>query len=437
MAGFFGWPVRPKGEGRAPLQQSAADIEMQARTARSHRGAELARRVLGLPDAHPNHRPSADYKKCRTAETLFAAVCAADGSGGPKPDDAWFGLQWTKWEEANGKQPRLSSEKAAPAPFTAPDAAPDAPPAAGKKNFWSNPLAQLLLRSLVHMWNKDGSHSSFKTINDFRNCVLDILNVSIPPSTVGRYHKAEVDAYAAGKGLRKKPNVLAAVLSEYKESKEFVEKLGVEPAAVPGTAYKFLPEWYEELKEASVELFDLVGFGGPTVQGLAAAVVLEHTDEDEKALAWIPSIDWCHWFMHKHLHLEVRKVTGSASTPEMIAKQDELQLMNLQRFAVRLANGLKPKYFYGSDQFGIHLFPHAGYKWARKGEGHITHVLKEDKRQLTGDIRECMCVAVAYEASLSPSRAVAVLLLVHSCSHQRGRRAAVGALDQCRQDRHL
>ena len=65
---------------------------------------------------------------------------------------------------------------------------------------------------------------------------------------------------------------------------------------------------------------------------------------------------WCYWFMHKHLNLVCRRVTGHSYTPEEIAKQDELHQRNLKRIAVLRRQGLDPKYIFGSDQFGIYLF---------------------------------------------------------------------------------
>jgi len=63
-----------------------------------------------------------------------------------------------------------------------------------------------------------------------------------------------------------------------------------------------------------------------------------------------------------------------------------LHNITLQQLAVRLDEGLKPKYVLGSDEFGMHLFPRSPWKWEKKGAEEVKSVLKEDKRQYTGDL---------------------------------------------------
>ena len=194
-----------------------------------------------------------------------------------------------------------------------------------------------------------------------------------------------------------RPLVMTALAKEFKEYEEDRKKLAEEPeldgsaAAGAGVAArKFLSAWVPELKAACEEVIDMVGFSANVVQALAESVVLEHAvkGEDEVEETWEPSMTWCYWFMHKHLNLVCRRVTGHSYTPEEIAKQDELHQRNLKRIAVLRRQGLDPKYIFGSDQFGIHLFPQGAYKWAKKGDGHVTNLMKEDKRQLTGDLCE-------------------------------------------------
>ncbi len=47
---------------------------------------------------------------------------------------------------------------------------------------------------------------------------------------------------------------------------------------------------------------------------------------------------------------------------------------------------MKSKYVLGSDEFGMHLFPTSQWKWEKKGAEEVKSVLKEDKRQYTGDL---------------------------------------------------
>ena len=56
--------------------------------------------------------------------------------------------------------------------------------------------------------------------------------------------------------------------------------------------------------------------------------------------------------------------------------------ITLQRLAVRLDEGLKSKYVFGSDEFGIHMFPRSQWKWEKMGVEDVKSVFKEDKRQV-------------------------------------------------------
>ncbi len=52
---------------------------------------------------------------------------------------------------------------------------------------------------------------------------------------------------------------------------------------------------------------------------------------------------------------------------------------------MRFDEGLKSKYVF-PEEFGMHLFPTAQRKWEKKGAEEVKSVLKEDKRQYTGDL---------------------------------------------------
>ena len=51
-----------------------------------------------------------------------------------------------------------------------------------------------------------------------------------------------------------------------------------------------------------------------------------------------------------------------------------------------IADGLDLKYVFGSDQFGVHMFPQANWQWEEKGASEVKGCLSEDKSQYTGDI---------------------------------------------------
>jgi len=144
--------------------------------------------------------------------------------------------------------------------------------------------------------------------------------------------------------------------------------------------------------------------------------------------------------MHKHLNLVCRRVTGHSYTPAEIAKQEELHQRNLKRIAVLRRLGLDPKYIVGSDQFCIHLFPQGAYKWVRKGEGHVTNLMKEGKRQLTGDQRELQSHVMSqwrlrYYCAFCPHPS-AVINAAGSSSHPSGREAHRRSVEGARRVRH-
>ena len=47
---------------------------------------------------------------------------------------------------------------------------------------------------------------------------------------------------------------------------------------------------------------------------------------------------------------------------------------------------MNPKYVFGSDEFGMHMFPRSQWKWGKMGAEEVKSVLKEDKIQYTGDL---------------------------------------------------
>ena len=47
---------------------------------------------------------------------------------------------------------------------------------------------------------------------------------------------------------------------------------------------------------------------------------------------------------------------------------------------------MKSKYVLVSDEFGMLLFPTSHWKWGKMGAEEVKSVLKEDKRQYTGDL---------------------------------------------------
>jgi len=104
---------------------------------------------------------------------------------------------------------------------------------------------------------------------------------------------------------------------------------------------------------------------------------------DDEAMMYTPSLEWDYWFIRVQMNLRLRKVCGAPVSPEARVKQDKLHKISLQRLAVRIADGLDPKYIIGSDQFGMHLFPQASFVWVTKGDSEVKGALEEDNTQVT------------------------------------------------------
>ena len=301
--------------------------------------------------------------------------------------NAWVESKWTSWAAANGDPKPLKigkadepSSAAAGAGALAEDGAADgAVPAAGVRRYaWANKTTRMLLTSCMHIFAKDGSHCGWLKVSEYQERVLQWLNYSVPESSAARQLAAEKADYAAGGGMRSRPDIINSVLADYNAIVEKLKSVKDEPDEQvehkgAKTSFKFPPAYYQQLKVDCAELMDMMGFGSCTVHALAASIVRDKADDDERHLSWEPSMDWCYWFMHAQLGLVVRNVTGFVCTAEQIAKQDDLHLSNLKTLALAFHDGLPIKYLLGSDQFGLFLFPHAEWKWEKVGAGHATN----------------------------------------------------------------
>jgi hypothetical protein len=148
----------------------------------------------------------------------------------------------------------------------------------------------------------------------------------------------------------------------------------------------FGSELLPALVERCNSVIDVAGFGADLVA--AFAVELYHASVDEAVdVLWVPSPQWCYWFMHKHLGLVPRRITNhSTASPAQVGLQARLHALNVEHIAIARHEGLPDKYIMGSDEFGHHLFPFNKVKWEKKGAQHVSSDLPEDKRQYTGDI---------------------------------------------------
>ena len=158
-----------------------------------------------------------------------------------------------------------------------------------------------------------------------------------------------------------------------------------------GSPCKFDPLWYPELITMTEESLDSIGFGPETIQVCATQIYTEKLSlTPEDASCYTPSDRWCYWFMRQKMGLSLRKQCTTPLTPEAKAKQDQLHEITLQRLALLLDEGLKSKYVIGSDEFGMLFFPQGQYRWVKAGSKEVKPVVKEDRRQYTGDIAHNM-----------------------------------------------
>jgi hypothetical protein len=101
--------------------------------------------------------------------------------------------------------------------------------------------------------------------------------------------------------------------------------------------------------------------------------------------AWQPSKEWGLWFLNNIMKLTPRRITSHAVSAKESEEHERFHNITLQRLAIMFHEGLKLKHVSGSDEFGMHYFSQAKWKWDKKGSKKVERYMKEDKRQFTGD----------------------------------------------------
>jgi hypothetical protein len=261
-------------------------------------------------------------------------------------------------------------------------------PLAPKTYNGANAALMACCNTWMHVWAADGTHAGWRTTVQLVAQLHEQLYHAVPPSTAARWLAAEKARYEQGKGVRKKPDLVelikaATATATAQRSGAVAEDLLVE-VEPPQTV--FGSELLPALVERCNSVIDVAGFGADLVA--AFAVELYHASVDEAVdVLWVPSPQWCYWFMHKHLGLVPRRITNhSTASPAQVGLQARLHALNVEHIAIARHEGLPDKYIMGSDEFGHHLFPFNKVKWEKKGAQHVSSDLPEDKRQYTGDI---------------------------------------------------
>jgi hypothetical protein len=211
-------------------------------------------------------------------------------------------------------------------------------------------------------------------------------NVSVAQAY--RYLEEEKRYCATGHPLAiTAPIDLVQLINEAKNDAERkgAEVLALVPTEEPlGRPFKFQPAWYDELKSRANEFNKLLGFGPSVLRALATQVQVEQLGIEVDA-AWVPSDEWCYWFLHRQMNLTPRRITSHAVLPAQMEQQARLHGITLSRLAIMISEGLQLKHLSGSDEFACHFFSQNNFKWELKGAKQVPNLLKEDKRQITGD----------------------------------------------------
>ena len=269
-----------------------------------------------------------------------------------------------------------------------------------------DPMLDVLRRSYLHAWTMKGAHARFVTYAEHTAKCKAATILKWSSATFYRWKQKEEENYAKSpdkdeqlpqeaRPIRHESQV-HGLLRTIKEDREFAKSTNPkeEPFmkdARTGRQHNFDPLWYPQLISMAEESLDSMGFGPETIAICATQIFSEKLSlPAEEASFYTPSDRWCYWFMRQKMGLSMRKQCTSPLSPEARIKQDQLHQITLQRIALLLDEGLKPKYVIGSDEFGMLLFPQGQYRWAKIGSKEVKGTVKEDRRQYTGDIAHNM-----------------------------------------------
>ena len=279
------------------------------------------------------------------------------------------------------------------------DEANDAEGLEQAKHHYTNPAVFMLYQSYMHVWCVKGTHVRFRNAKEFLAEIKAHLGHVVNDKTAARWLKKEKDRFNADKAthpeayaaaMRKKPDVTAMLADITDARKEMQTFNASDPPNVRhnGRPFTFDTSLYPLLIEKCEKALPLPGFGTDLVAAYASLIhanANKVTVEDDSDVApdsdvaelWVPSESWCFWFMRKKMKLSFRRVTGApVLSAKETAKQEELHKRTVQHIAVALHQGLHPKFIIRSDEFGMHLFPHSKWRWAKEGDKNVTSALK-------------------------------------------------------------
>lgn len=365
-------------------------------------GAAHLREILDLPPDSVKKGPGRPSKVEEAKNALLQIALKAipvDCAGGTLEEiRAWWESFYPTHEQAEKHVATVTARSAA-APgggdgtggALASDAAADATGSGHGTRYSSHQKASIY--QACHKWAKDGSHTGFYEATVVRNRYSDFTGIVIPERTIGRWIKEEMNAYAAGRGIRSlaagKALLASAEVTLRIAKDEPMPKIGGRPAQFP-------KELYGELQRRCTALMgDFPGFGPAQVVMLAGELLKRRAASLALTLHWQPLEQWGYWFIKHVMRLSYRRNTSTKPllSAAALTKQQDVHKHNLKRIALALHDGLALKYIIALDEFGQFFFPTSDWRYAPTGERQVFNGFKDDKRQYTADIGEALAAA--------------------------------------------
>ena len=318
---------------RASAEAGARRSALRARVART-----FLETAIGVTEQHGVGRPSKAEERGR--EQLAVLSRAYVSASGEDAVEAWFLGEQCRALCATRGWTDLHEEKAAAVAVSAGGAQHTTPPTAdmgGKTYDGANTALMAIYNAWMHVWAKDDTHAGWITAAQLVATARDVLGHTVAFSTAARWLALEKKRCEEGKGVRVKPNlaIMIKALQPPENRGDVAEDLLVttEPAQTV-----FGAELIEQLVLRCLSLIDIAGFGADLVSGLAKEIYRESLGEEEDI--WIPSPQWCYWFMHAKLGLVPRRITShSVASPEQVCgKVTKVALLTDLRYRLSCKN---------------------------------------------------------------------------------------------------
>ena len=189
-------------------------------------------------------------------------------------------------------------------------------------NRRSSPVMVAIERSLAHKWGKHGDHIGWTDFDELQNSIYRIFGYELPKSTAYRMRQIEMENFndKSKKAHLTRPNI-SELIKNHTENIMALKKLEEEPSFATtsniGRPYTFFPEWHEELALNLDQNKYLPGFGTLYVQVAAAQLYKEKTAD--MLVPFVPSVQWCRWFLRQSGFVVRRRSKHKATLKEIEA----------------------------------------------------------------------------------------------------------------------